>query len=213
MENSKEDPRKDASNPAPEENPLDDEAQFAALIKSFSAEDEAIAHQLIPELYTQLRELAHQKLRYQRKNHTLNTTALVHEAYIKLSRQENKVWESRGHFMATAAQVMRHLLINYAEKRNAQKRGSGVNKVSLDAIPEVIDTERAELLLALDDALERLADFDQRGAQIVELKFFGGFTQVEIADLLGVTERTVRRSWVLAKTWIQKELKQEEILL
>lgn len=213
MQKTKHTPCDDPPRLAPESDLQNDEAQFAALIKSFRAEDEAVARQLIPELYNQLRELAHHKLQYQRRNHTLNTTALVHEAYLKLSRQENKVWESRGHFMATAAQVMRHLLINYAEKRNAQKRGSGINKISLDTIPEVIDDERADLLLALDDALERLADFDQRGAQIVELKFFGGFTQVEIADLLGVTERTVRRSWVLAKTWIQKEMKQDEVLL
>ncbi len=211
MEKPSEEPWQDASSGGsahPEREP-----RLDALIKGFSSENEEVARQLIPELYNQLRELAHKKLRYQRKNHTLNTTALVHEAYLKLSRHEYKVWESRGHFMATAAQVMRHLLINYAEKRSALKRGSGINNVSLDAIPEVIDDERADLLLALDDALERLADFDQRGAQIVELKFFGGFTQVEIADLLGVTERTVRRSWVLAKTWIQKELRQEEILL
>ena len=189
------------------------EAQLNILMQSIQTENEAVARLLVPQLYEKLRELAHHKLKYQRKNHTLNTTALVHEAYIKLSKQENKVWESRGHFMATAAQVMRHLLINYAEKRNAQKRGGGADRVSLDAIPEVIDDERAELLLGLDDALERLAEFDGRGAKIVELKFFGGFTQVEIADMLGVTERTVRRSWVLAKTWIQKELKAENVLL
>ena len=189
-----------------------DEHRLEELMQGFQAEDKEAVHQLIPQLYDKLRELAHQKLRSQRKNHTLNTTALVHEAYIKLSKDENKIWESRAHFIATAAQVMRHLLINYAEKRNAQKRGGGQANVPLDAIPEVIDTERAELLLSLDEALGQLATFDERGAQIVELKFFGGLTQVEIAELLGVTERTVRRSWVLAKTWIQKELKREDIL-
>lgn len=189
-----------------------DEHRLEELIQGFQAENKEAVHQLIPQLYDKLRELAHQKLRSQRKNHTLNTTALVHEAYIKLSKSENKLWESRAHFIATAAQVMRHLLINYAEKRNAQKRGGGQANIPLDAIPEVIDTERAELLLSLDEALRQLATFDERGAQIVELKFFGGLTQVEIAELLGVTERTVRRSWVLAKTWIQKELKREDIL-
>ena len=186
--------------------------QLQKLIKGFHAENSETVRELLPQLYSNLRELAHQKLRYQRKNHTLNTTALVHEAYIKLTKQENKVWESRSHFMATAAQVMRHVLINYAEKRNAQKRGGGKANVSLDAIPEVIDHTRAELFLSLDEALSKLADFDERGAKIVELKFFGGLTQVEIAELLGVTERTVRRSWVLAKTWIQKEMKREDIL-
>lgn len=190
----------------------DDDAQLERLVNGFRANNKEAVQHLIPQLYGNLRELAHQKLRYQRKNHTLNTTALVHEAYIKLTKQENKVWESRSHFMATAAQVMRHLLINYAEKRNAQKRGGGQANIPLDAVPEVIDTERAELLLALDETLEKLAAFDERGAKIVELKFFGGLTQVEIAELLGVTERTVRRSWVLAKTWIQKEMKREDIL-
>lgn len=190
----------------------DDDHRLGELVKGFRADNQETVEELIPQLYANLREIAHQKLRYQRKNHTLNTTALVHEAYIKLSKQEHKTWESKGHFMATAAQVMRHLLINYAEKRNAKKRGGGQPDLSFDAVPEVIDTQRADLLLALDEALTKLAEFDERGAKIVELKFFGGLTQVEIAELLGVTERTIRRSWVLAKTWIQKELKSEEFL-
>ena len=190
----------------------DEAHQLDALMNDLRAENTEAVQQLIPQLYDNLRQLAHQKLRYQRKGLTLNTTALVHEAYIKLSKNENKVWESKGHFMATAAQVMRHLLINYAEKRNAQKRGGGQANIPLEAIPEVIDPERAELLLALDEVLGQLATFDERGAKIVELKFFGGLTQVEIAELLGITERTVRRNWVLAKTWIQKELKREDIL-
>ena len=195
-----------------QQEPPEDERHLEAFLKGFRTDDKAAARQLMPQLYTQLRSLAHNKLQYQRKNHTLNTTALVHEAYLKLSQDENKVWESRGHFMATAATVMRHVLINYAEKRNAQKRGGGQANLSLESIPEVIDAQRADLLLGLDEALERLAAFDERGAKIVELRFFGGLTQVEIAELLGVTERTVRRSWMLAKTWIRKEMDENDIL-
>ncbi len=189
-----------------------DDIELRAFMEGFHFEDGNVARHLVPLLYDELRTLASQKLRYQRSNHTLNTTALVHEAYIKLSKQEDQGWQSKGHFMATATQIMRHVLINYAEKRNAQKRGGGNSDVHLDAVPEVIDEQRADLLIGLDEALQRLSAFDQRGAQIVELRFFGGFTQVEIAEMLGVTERTVRRNWLIAKTWIQKELKREDLL-
>ena len=190
----------------------DEDHNLQSLLQELQEGDRPIDHRMISQLYEELRELAHKKLRYQRRNHTLNTTALVHEAYLKLSSQEDKVWNDRGHFMATAAQVMRHVLINYAEKRNTLKRGGDRIKMSLDTLPEVIDEQQAELLLGLNEALDRLAQFDERGARIVELQFFGGFSQVEIAEMLGVTDRTVRRSWLLAKTWIQKELKREDVL-
>lgn len=189
-----------------------EDEELIRLIRGIEAKDNELMSHLIPQLYEQLRALARKKLQFERKNHTLNTTALVHEAYITLSKQDKQSWNSHGQFLAATAHIMRYVLISYAEKRNAQKRGGDYTTVPLDAIPDVIDDERAELLLNLDEALERLAAFDQRGAKIVELKFFGGLTQVEIAEYLGITERTVRRNWVLAKTWIQKELGKEDIL-
>ena len=187
-------------------------ASLTQLLEGLRADDEAAVRRFVPQLYEELRRLAHQKLRYERANHTLNTTALVHEAYIKLSDQEDVVWQSRSHFLATAARIMRHLLINYAEKRKAQKRGGGKATLSLDSVPDVITEERADLLLGLDEALKRLADFDERGASVVEYRFFGGLSQPEIASLLGISERTVRRSWVMAKTWIQQELQDARLL-
>lgn len=165
---------------------------------------------LVTTLYEELRTIAHQRLKYERSHHTLNTTALVHEAYENLSKREVE-WKSKQHFLATASKVMRHVLINYAEKKNAQKRGGKVQTLSLDIVPDAISEERAEMLLGLDEALQRLAKFDPRGAQIVEYRFFGGLNQSEIATLLGVTERTVHRAWVMAKTWIKQEMKSQNL--
>ena len=187
------------------------DASFLDFLKELPSDYQEALERLIPILYDELRQIAHQRLSFERNDHTLNTTALVHEVYIKLAKRETE-WQSRGHFLATASKIMRQLLINYAEKRNAKKRGGGMKNVPLDDVPEVITNERAEMLLSLDEALQKLAEFDKRGAQIIEYRFFGGLSQVEIAKLLGVTERTVRRSWVMAKTWIQQEMQNPEIL-
>lgn len=193
-----------------QDNELGAEAEIEAFLQGMQADNQDLVDYLVPQLYEELRRLASTRLRYERKNHTLNTTALVHEAYIKLSRQGGEQWQSRAHFMATAARIMRHLLINYAEKRNAVKRGGGAVNLSLDEVPEVIDDERATLILNLEEALEELRAFDERGAQIVEYRFFGGLTQQEVAEHMGISERTVRRSWVMAKTWIQKAIQEGE---
>ncbi|MFK7848051.1 MAG: ECF-type sigma factor [Rhodothermales bacterium] len=195
-----------------ESDKLGDDPTLGKVLAGFQADNPALVKQLVPRLYQELRQLAHKKLYFERKNHTLNTTALVNEAYIKLSNQKETQWQSQEHFMATAARIMRHLLINYAERRNAQKRGGGKADLSLDEIPDVIDDERAEVLLRLEEALKALATFDERGAQIVEYRFFGGLSQQEIVDIMGISERTVRRSWMMAKTWIQKELQNNEVL-
>ena len=162
--------------------------------------------QLTPLLYDELRRLAHPKLCYERKHHTLNTTALVHEAYLKLVDQTRASWQSRAHFLAAAAQTMRYILLHYAERRRALKRGGDAQKVPFDDVHDEITEERADELLALDETIQRLADFDPQGAQIVEYRFFGGLTQPEIGEVMGLSERTVRRRWLRAKAWIQREL-------
>lgn len=180
--------------------------EITALLNNMSADKEAAMQQLLPLLYEEMRRLAHLKLRYERKQHTLNTTALVHEAYLRLVSKEESTWENRIHFMASAAKTMRHVLLNYAEKRQTLKRGGGAVKVPLDEVHDAITDEKAEEILDLEEALQRLAVFDQRGAQVVEYRYFGGLTEKEIADVMGISIRTVRRSWFMAKNWIRNAL-------
>lgn len=182
---------------------------LTAILNQLDDGDEVVANQLVPIVYDELRRIAHNKLRFERGNHTLNTTALVHEAYLKMNRKEGKTWQSRVHFMAVASTVMRHILINYAEMKRAVKRGSGATHVSIDDVPIAIDDERAEELIALDEALKKLNAFDENGAKMVEYRFFGGLTQKEIAEVMGISERTVRRHWIVAKSWIKREVMQD----
>lgn len=177
-----------------------------ALLMRLREGDAAALDRLTPLLYDELRQLAHRKLRYERDGHTLNTTALVHEAYLGLVDGRRATWQDRAHFMAAAAQTMRYILLHYAERRRALKRGGGASHVSLDDTHPVLTDERADELLALGEALDRLAAFDPEGARIVEYRFFAGLTQSEIAAVTGLSERTVRRHWVRAKTWMRREL-------
>ena len=183
---------------------------ITALLADVQAGDREAVDRLTPLLYNELRRLAHRKLCYERKHHTLNTTALVHEAYLKLVDQTRSSWQSRAHFMAAAAQTMRYILLHYAERRRALKRGGDAQKVPFDDVHDEITEERAEELLALDETMQRLADFDPQGAQIVEYRFFGGLTQPEIGEVMGLSERTVRRRWLRAKAWIQREMQPPE---
>ncbi len=179
---------------------------ITALLRELQAGDGRALDRLTPLLYDELRRIARHKLRFERANHTLNTTALVHEAYLQLVKQEDTTWQSRVHFMAVASKVMRRILLTYAERRRAQKRGGGRQKVPLEDIHAVITDERADELIALDEALDRLAAFDEKGAQMVQYRFFGGLTQKEIGEVMGMSERTVRRHWVVAKSWIHREV-------
>ncbi len=180
--------------------------EVTALLADLQAGRQSAMNQLAPLLYDELRRLAHHKLRYERAHHTLNTTALVHEAYLGLVEQTQATWQSRAHFLAAAAQTMRFILLHYAEKRRALKRGGEAVGVPLDDLHEAITEERADELLALNEALKRLADFDPQGASIVAYRYFAGLTQGEIAEVMGLSERTVRRRWLRAKTWIRREL-------
>ena len=159
------------------------------------------AEVLFPELYEELRRIAHLHLGAERTDHTLCTTALVHEAYVKLADQTRARFESRSHFLSVASQAMRRILVGYARRVRSAKRGGRWQRLDFDAV-EIPVEERAEALVALDAAMERLAALNPRLSRIVECRFFGGMTEEEIADALGVTERTVRRDWIKAKGWL-----------
>jgi RNA polymerase sigma factor (TIGR02999 family) len=167
---------------------------------------------LVPLVYPDLARIAHRQLGLERAGHTLSTTALVHEAYLRLVDQTRVQWADRAHFFAVAAHVMRRVLVDHARRHRADRRGGPHRRaIPLDALEksgggDLASVERADVLLALDEALERLARLDARQAQVVECRFFGGFTEAETAEALGVTPRTVARDWVKAKGWLYQEL-------
>jgi RNA polymerase sigma factor (TIGR02999 family) len=163
---------------------------------------------MLPRVYDELRALARRKLRGERADHTLNTTALVHEAYEKLVQQDRMTWQNRAHFLSIAALSMRRILLNYARDRAAQKRGGGAPVATFEdgMAPR---TARVEELIDLDDALTRLEQLCERQATVVTYRFFGGLTQTEIAEALDVSVPTVRRDWRLARAWLSRELKQD----
>ena len=160
---------------------------------------------LFPALYDELREIARRQRRRERSDHTLNTTAVVHEAYLRLAAQRCASWDDRAHFLAAAAGMMRRVLVDHARRRLAGKRGGALVAVALDDAAGAVDA-RDESIVARDDALGRLAAIDARLARVVECRFFGGLTEPETATALGVTERTVRRDWVKARGWLHAAL-------
>jgi RNA polymerase sigma factor (TIGR02999 family) len=160
---------------------------------------------LLPLVYEQLRAVARSQLRRERDGHTLSPTALVHEAYLKLVDPSGLEVRDRAHFFAVAARAMRQVLIDHARRHQAPKRGGDLQRVDLDAV-EIAAGERAEVLLALDEALGRLGALNPRLSQLVELRFFGGLTEEETAEVLGVTSRTVRRDWIKARGWLHEEI-------
>jgi RNA polymerase sigma factor (TIGR02999 family) len=176
------------------------------LLLAWSDGDRAALDQLMPIVYAELRRLAHRQLAGERPNHTLQTTALVNEAYLRLVDQSSLQWRDRAHFFAGAARIMRHILVDYARARHNAKRGGRAIKVTLDEATE-ISTERAADMVALDDALTALSEFDQRKSQIVELRYFGGFSIEETAEALKVSPGTVMREWTLAKAWLWREIR------
>lgn len=164
---------------------------------------------LLPLVYKELRQLADRYLRRERSDHTLQATALVHEAYLKLIDQRNVRWQNRAHFFGVAAQAMRRILVDHARSHQTAKRGSGGHKVSLDEGIDLSD-ERATDLIALDDALQQLAEIDPQKSRIVELRFFGGLSIEETAEVLGIGTATVIRQWRMAKAWLYGEVKSEQ---
>ena len=168
--------------------------------------DQDALNKLMPLVYDELRRLASRHLRHERPGHTLQTTALVHEAYLKLVGQKNANWQNRVQFFAASAQVMRHILVDHARGRRASKRGGGYCRLSLDEAalpPEEKDAD----LLTLNEALESLAAMDPRQGRVVELRVFGGLTVEETAEALGVSPRTVKEEWRMAKAWLHRQIR------
>jgi RNA polymerase sigma factor (TIGR02999 family) len=179
--------------------------QITHLLLAWGHGDPAALDSLMPLVYGELRKVAARHLRGQRVGHTLQTTALVNEAYLRLIDASQVQWQDRAHFFAVAAHFMRRILVDFARSRNYQKRGGGAQQVSLaDAL--AIAPERGADLLALDEALTRLQALNERQAQVVELRYFGGLSEEETAEALKVSVRTVRRDWNFARVWLHREL-------
>jgi RNA polymerase sigma factor (TIGR02999 family) len=171
----------------------------------------AVLDELLPRIYTELRGLAGNYLnREHRKNHTLQPTALVHEAYLRLVDQKAARWESRSHFFGAAANVMRQILVDHARRHTADKRGGEFEKMQLEESIVIASNEKSFELLALDEALEQLAKFDEQKSKIVELRYFGGLSVAETAEVLGVSEITVKRHWRVTKAWLYDKLKAKD---
>jgi RNA polymerase sigma-70 factor (ECF subfamily) len=175
------------------------------LLEHWSHGDDAALAELTPLIYEELRRLAHHHMGGERPDHTLQTTALVNEAYLRLADQTNPSWQNRAHFFAVAARAMRQILVNYAQSYRAQKRGGGAIKVELDEAA-IVSPEQSKAIVDLHEALERLGTLDSRKARVVELKYFGGLNHGEIAEVMKISTVTVRRDWVFAKAWLYDEL-------
>jgi RNA polymerase sigma-70 factor (ECF subfamily) len=189
--------------------PLSSQKEVTQLLGAWSGGDERALEKLIPLVQPELHRLAHHYMSRERAGHTLQTTALLDEAYLLLVDHNKRDWQNRTHFVAAAAQLMRRIMVDHARERHALKRGAGALRVTLDEAAAVTET-RSEDLLALDDALERLAAQDRRKSQIVELRYFGGLTVEEVAESLKLSQRTVEREWNMAKAWLYRALSGEE---
>ncbi len=178
------------------------------LLKAWSSGEEQALDQLIPLVYTELRRLAHRYMGGEREAHTLQSTALVHEAYERLVDLKDVTWQNRAHFFAVSAQMMRRILVDYARARRYSKRGGEWQRVPLDEAIAVFGDRKTDVV-ALDDALHALAAMDPRKSRIVEMRYFGGLSIKETAEVLEVSEETVQRDWRLAKVWLLRELTRE----
>lgn len=185
-----------------------EQEEVAAALALLHRDASAGMERLIPLVYDELRRVAHRQLAREAPGHTLCTTALVHEAYMRLAGQTRVQWSERAQFFAIAARVMRRILIDYARRHTARRRGGDARRVALDEVDGSVSLtlEQADDLIGLDDALERLAAFDERLARVVECRFFAGLTESETAEALGISQRTVARDWTIAKGWLFREL-------
>lgn len=185
-----------------------DQEQLTGLLQAWSDGDKQALEKLAPRVHQELHRLAGRYMAGERPNHPLQTTALINEAYIRLIGWKNVRWQNRAHFFGVSARLMRRILVDAARARRGPKRHGDFSDTSLDEA-FVFRPEKSPDLLALDEALTRLAELDPRKSQIVELRFFGGLNEVETALVLGVSERTVRNDWKLAKAWLYRELTNE----
>jgi RNA polymerase sigma factor (TIGR02999 family) len=183
--------------------------EVTQLLGDWSRGDERALEKLFPLVQPELHRLAHHYMSRERAGHTLQTTAILNEAYLRLVENAQPPWQNRTHFVAATAQLMRRIMVDHARERQSLKRGGGALRVTLDEAAWVTETRSAELL-ALDEALERLAAQDPRKNQIVELRYFGGLTVAETAEFLKLSPRTVEREWTMAKAWLYRALTEEE---
>ena len=179
--------------------------QITQMLVRWRAGDQRALDELMPLVYDELHRLAAHYLRGERRGHTLQTSALVNEAYLRLAGHEEIQWQNRAHFFAIAAQAMRRILVDHSRRRGNQKRGGDVPKVALDEAL-IVSADRAAEVVALDDALTRLAEIAPRKSQLVELRFFGGLSIEETAEVLKVSPGTVMRDWTFAKAWLLREI-------
>jgi len=182
--------------------------QITVLLEQWGRGDQQALEQLTPLVYSELHRLASQYLRRERLDHTLQSTALVNEAYLKLAGQHSMRWQNRAHFFGIAAQLIRRILVDYARSRYAEKRGSSAPKLSLEEITESAPVRDLDLI-ALDDALEDLAKIDARQSRVVELRFFAGLSVEETAEILQLSPATVKREWTAAKAWLFRQLRKQ----
>ena len=180
-------------------------SDITSILHDWSEGDADAPSRLMPLVYAELRRLARLRISHERSINTLQPTALVHEAYLRLVDQTRVNWQSRAHFYGVAASMMRRVLIDQARERASQKRGGTVVRLSLDDVQAPLE-QRAADLVALDDALLRLSEFDDRKSKIVEMRFFGGLSEDDIASILSISRRTVMREWKVAKLWLYREL-------
>jgi RNA polymerase sigma factor (TIGR02999 family) len=179
--------------------------EITNLLLAWGEGEEAALEKLMPLVYEELRRLARSYMNRQRPGHTLQTTALVNEAYLRLIDSSQVQWQNRAHFFAVSANLMRRILVDFARSRGNLKRGGGTQRISLEQALE-ISADRSAELVALDDALKTLATMNSRQSQIVELRYFGGLSEEEVATVLKISTRTVRRDWSLARAWLYREL-------
>ena len=182
------------------------EEEVTALLRRWRDGDEAALNKLTPLVYDELHRLAHKYIRRERPGHTLQTTALVNEAYVRLVDQNNVDWQNRAHFFGVAAQVMRHILVDYARQQTAVKRGGGVERFNLDE-GLIVSKESAAELVALDEALKALSNLYPRRSKVVELRYFGGLNNKEASEILNVSETTIERDWRFARAWLFREMR------
>ena len=180
-------------------------SELTQLLIKYSDGDKTALSQLLPQIYNELRKISSRYLRDEYQNHTLQTTELVHEAYIKLMGGQNLSWQNKAHFFGIAAHSMRQVLVDYARKKKSLKRGEGKANISLDEVYEISENSD-EKILALDEALKRLESVEERSSKIVELRYFSGLTFEETAEVLNISESTAKRGWNFAKAWLYREM-------
>lgn len=179
--------------------------QVTQLLAQLGGGNRAVVDELTPLVYRELKRIAGGQLRNERPGHTLQATALVHEAYLKLVDQRDVSWQNRAHFFGVAAQAMRRILMDYAKSKVRDKRGGGMHQTTLDE-GLVVSADRASNLVVIDEALTRLEQLDPRQAKVVELRFFGGLSVEETAEAMGISAPTVKREWAMARAWLYREL-------